>query len=430
MELGQFLAGLRATESGGSYTAVGPSVHGDRAYGRYQVMGANIPSWTKRYYGTALTPQQFLANHAAQEAVVGGVINSYYKRYGSWEAAASMWFSGQPNPNSHASDGYLTVQQYVQRVMSNAGKSSPTSSTTGARVASIDTINMSDLANEYGFTAGFLNAYPELKDFFSKAIANGWDKDKATFQAHLQNTTWWKTHSQSERDYLALGYTDKATANQKYDQAYLHVKQLAEQLGVTTSKQQSQLATAAYNVVAKGWSDDQLRNYLGTYVIFDHTKGYSPGGEGEQHYDALIQYSYQMGIKNIPTWYTDWARKITRGLATEDEAKSWIRKQAEAMYPQYQKQLLSGSTVQDLAQPYLQSMSNILELNPGSVTMFDNTIKKAMGYKDKSGKAASMPIWQFEQNLRADPRWKKTKNAQDSLMSVAHGVLQDFGLRT
>lgn len=39
-------------ESGGKYDALGPVTQaGDRAYGRYQVMGQNIPAWTKEVLG-------------------------------------------------------------------------------------------------------------------------------------------------------------------------------------------------------------------------------------------------------------------------------------------------------------------------------------------------------------------------------------------
>lgn len=430
MNIDQFLAGLRATESGGSYSATGPyTKSGDRAYGRYQVMGSNVPGWTLRYYGKSLSPNEFLANHAAQDAVVKGVIGAAYKRYGSWEAAAAVWFSGQPNPNSTASDGYMTVRDYVNKVMRLAGSDSSAGGPTGAArsAPTKDTLNPKQLAEQYGFASSMLNAYPELQKLFNQSIKNGWDQ--STFQAKLRNTQWWKTHSQTERDYITLGFTDKATANQKYNQAYTHVQQVAEQLGVTSAKVKKQLGVAAYNLIAKGWTDEQLKNYLGTYVIFDTSKGYHPGGEGEQHYDSLMQYSYSMGIKNAPGWYADWSRKIVRGLATEDDAKADIRKQAKAHYSRYATQIDAGQTVTDLAQPYIQSMQNILEINPGSISLFDGSIQKALTYKQK-GAVTTKPIWQFEQELRADPRWKKTKNAQDSLMGVAHGILQEFGLRT
>lgn len=430
MDIDQFLVGLRATESGGSYTAMGPRTKtGDRAYGRYQVMGSNVPGWTLRYYGRALSSSEFLSNHAAQDAVVRGVIGAAYKKYGSWESAAAVWFSGLPNANSTASDGYMTVRDYVSKVMRLSGSSSGSGGPSGAAMSASarDALNPKQLAEQYGFAASMLNAYPELQKLFNQSIKAGWDKP--TFRAKLRNTQWWKTHSQTERDYITLGYTDKATANQKYSQAYTHVQQVAEQLGVTSAKVKKQLGIAAYSLVAKGWNDEQLRNYLGAYVIFDTSKGYHPGGEGEQHYDSLMQYSYSMGIKNSSHWYADWARKIIRGLATEDDVKMEIRKQAKAHYGRYATQIDSGQTVMDLAQPYIQSMQNILEINPGSVSTFDGTIQKALTYK-QNGAATTKPLWQFEQELRADPRWKKTKNAQDSMMGIAHGILQQFGLRT
>jgi hypothetical protein len=38
------------------------------------------------------------------------------------------------------------------------------------------------------------------------------------------------------------------------------------------------------------------------------------------------------------------------------------------------------------------------------------------------------PLWQFENDVRSDPLWKKTNNARESMFSVAHQVAKDFGL--
>ena len=39
-------------ESGGDYTAVGKkTASGDQAYGKYQIMGSNIPAWTQQALG-------------------------------------------------------------------------------------------------------------------------------------------------------------------------------------------------------------------------------------------------------------------------------------------------------------------------------------------------------------------------------------------
>lgn len=112
---------IASIESAGSgdYAAVGPDVRGDRAYGRYQVMGANIPSWTRSALGVELTPDQFLASPEAQNAVFDHVFGGYVEKYGP-AGAASMWFSGDPTPDGD-SDGYTKDTAYVDRFMGALG---------------------------------------------------------------------------------------------------------------------------------------------------------------------------------------------------------------------------------------------------------------------------------------------------------------------
>jgi len=105
-------------ESGNRYTELGPRTRtGDRAYGQYQVMGANIPSWTKEVLGVAMTPEQFLQDQSAQDAVARAKLGGYLNKYGNINDAASMWFSGRPYKNNLAKDVLGTsVPQYVATV--------------------------------------------------------------------------------------------------------------------------------------------------------------------------------------------------------------------------------------------------------------------------------------------------------------------------
>jgi len=90
------IASIESAGSGG-YSAMGPTTRkGNRAYGRYQVMDFNIPSWTKKHLGRELTPQQFLGDEAAQDAVFQGEFGSYVNKYGNPQDAASAWFTGKP----------------------------------------------------------------------------------------------------------------------------------------------------------------------------------------------------------------------------------------------------------------------------------------------------------------------------------------------
>lgn len=108
-------------ESGGNYKAVGPATSsGDHAYGKYQVMGTNIPSWTKEALGRSLSINEFYNDPKAQDAVAEYKMGQYFKKYGTVEDVASAWFSGRPLAKAgNAKDVIGTsVPQYVRNIRS------------------------------------------------------------------------------------------------------------------------------------------------------------------------------------------------------------------------------------------------------------------------------------------------------------------------
>ena len=91
---------IASIESAGSgdYGALGSVVNrqGDRAYGRYQVMASNIGAWTKEVLGREYTPDEFLKDKNAQDAVFDAKFGAYVKQFGEG-GAAQAWFSGPGN---------------------------------------------------------------------------------------------------------------------------------------------------------------------------------------------------------------------------------------------------------------------------------------------------------------------------------------------
>lgn len=112
-------AATKGLESGGRYDAIGPVVNnkGNRAYGAYQVMDFNIGPWTQEVLGTAMTPQQFLADQKAQDAVYKAKMGQYIQKYGSPEAGARAWFAGEGGMNTPGAKDVngMTVQGYGQK---------------------------------------------------------------------------------------------------------------------------------------------------------------------------------------------------------------------------------------------------------------------------------------------------------------------------
>ncbi|PTM92857.1 hypothetical protein [Mycoplana dimorpha] len=102
-DMGLFRKAISAIESGGNYSALGPVTRtGDRAYGRYQVMGNNIGPWSEAALGRRLSASEFLANSSAQDAVFDHRFGSYVSRYGP-TGAAKAWFGGPGAVNGNGS---------------------------------------------------------------------------------------------------------------------------------------------------------------------------------------------------------------------------------------------------------------------------------------------------------------------------------------
>lgn len=421
-----FFWAIATQESGHNYKAVGPMTDYGHAYGKYQVLQPNVGPWTQKYYGKWLTPQEFLNNPKAQEAVAEGQLRSYYNKYGA-KGAAAMWYSGQPDPSK--TYGNPPVYKYVNSVMGHAadykggGSGSSQKNSTYAEAEKKD-MARNEQAELYGFVEALLDSNKELRDKFAEAVKGDWTAEK--FQAELRDTKWWKSHSQTEREFLVLKYGDPKSAKQKMDQAYIKVRQLANQMGIVeTEALRKKMNTWAYNAAAKGWDESQLRYEIGKFVYF----GDALQGEGGEIQMQLRELSYDMGVTMSGTWYADNTRNVLRGIATVQDLQDKIRKQAKALYPQYSKQIDAGQTVAEIASPYIQSMQNILEIPGGGISVQDKLIKSALQSKNKTtGATEAMPLWQFENKLRDDPRWKKTQNAQNSMMQVAHQVLSDFGI--
>ena len=413
--LAQLLKGIRQEESGGNYSVV----NSIGAVGAYQVMKANIPSWTKRALGYSMTWQQFRASKSAQDKVASVILGGYYKKYGA-EGAASMWFSGQPNPNKSGSDGSTSIRNYVNNVIRLSGGSGGGGGGAVGGSAVAPKLSMDELASNYGLSSALINSSSELKSLFKKAVAGDWSA--ALFTAHLQNTKWWKTQPDSLRTYITQKYTDPATWKQKNNNELATIKAMAVSVGLVNGTWTNTLNKMVYNSIALGWSDDRIKNYLGGLTNSHDGEMY---GEAGQNFDQMKTLAYDLGVTHSLEWYRDRTQEVTGGRSTMEAVEGSLRNAAAAKYSAFADQIKAGQNTLDLASPYIQALSTILEVPDTDVGLTNKHVLQAMTY-NKGGQAYS--IWQFQNDLRQDPTWKKTQNAQDSVMQNAHKVLQDFGM--
>jgi hypothetical protein len=109
---------ISGIESSGRYNLVGPdNGKGNKPYGKYQVMDFNVGPWTKEALGREMTPQDFLNDRDAQDAVFRHQFGKNVDKYGTPQEAASVWFSGRPMAQAGNARDVLgtTVPAYVAK---------------------------------------------------------------------------------------------------------------------------------------------------------------------------------------------------------------------------------------------------------------------------------------------------------------------------
>jgi hypothetical protein len=120
---------------------------------------------------------------------------------------------------------------------------------------------------------------------------------------------------------------------------------------------------------------------------------------------------------------SEFGKRIAAGENPE-AIKAIIRSQAALGQPENVKKLLGqGLDLADVYQPYKNAMAKTLEVDPNSITLDDPTLRSAFT------PTGEQTLYDFQRQLRKDPRWQYTDNARGEISDSVTKVLQDFGFQ-
>lgn len=104
---------ISAVESGGAYNITNKT---SGALGKYQVMPANLQSWLRDSGQGPMTPAEFLNNPGAQDKVFETEFGKQMTKYGNFNDALSVWFTGKPMSKvGNPSDGGTDLKTYLTK---------------------------------------------------------------------------------------------------------------------------------------------------------------------------------------------------------------------------------------------------------------------------------------------------------------------------
>jgi hypothetical protein len=138
-------------------------------------------------------------------------------------------------------------------------------------------------------------------------------------------------------------------------------------------------------------------------------------------YTTLKNAYFENGIPISPGTLN---KQVLESASNTDRLKAnmnLINLQAKTIFPALTEKIDAGYTVKQLLSPYLQSRANILEEDADTIDIKE--LKDIA--KDPKG---LMNLYDYEVSLRQNPKWRFTKNAQDSMARVASKLAQTFGL--
>lgn len=203
------------------------------------------------------------------------------------------------------------------------------------------------------------------------------------------------------------------------------------QAGRTTARVKNKAGT---DIVVQGVSGQERENILNKYLNSYAMSLTDAAQNGDVKATAALQKgNFGVNLTTLRKAYAEngipFNQKALMTTAIDVTLKpekltanlNLVNLQAKTYFPALADKIGAGYTVKQLLSPYINTRANVLEEDPEMVDL-----KSLQGIaKDPKN---LMSLYDYEVSLRQDPKWRFTKNAQDSMSSVASGIAKMFGL--
>jgi hypothetical protein len=160
---------------------------------------------------------------------------------------------------------------------------------------------------------------------------------------------------------------------------------------------------------------------------YDPLAGEKFGGEYSAALDSLRASSSKYGVQLTDEQIKQAAITAISNPGGVVAEQNKIKAIASRLYPALTDSIVKdGLTVQDILQPYINRKAQVLEI-PANQISLNNAEGQQLASKVITEQGL-LPIYNYEKELRADPRWRFTKNANDEAATWVNTILKDFGI--
>lgn len=291
-----------------------------------------------------------------------------------------------------------------------------------AIVAAIEVDALQAAKELYGGYYGIIEGNEEIKKLILDAYTNKWTPDR--FLAKLKETEWWRTTTDTARQFDINEQLDPATSKKQVDQKALSIQELAMAKGVRLSTEvTSRLAREALRM---GWDEITLANSIGAEIV-----KLAPTTQVSQGYigDSIRKTALDYGIRLSDSSFSKWTEQILTGQASDQMYKDFLLNQASVMYPTLANGFDRGLTFKQLTDPYAEQAANILEIASNQIDFTDPKWSAAFTSVDNKGNQRQMTMGEWNTYLKTDPQfgYQYTTQARNQAYDLVGRIGRLFG---
>jgi hypothetical protein len=155
-------------------------------------------------------------------------------------------------------------------------------------------------------------------------------------------------------------------------------------------------------------------------------------GVAGQVQDLIDNYREQYGVNPTQSFVRNSIKRIVGSSDPGGEKanlEQQLKEQAQVLYPALKEKIDAGITVRAIADPFISTYSRLMEENDLNVDLNNKFVRSALSNKNEKGEYQIMDEDSFARQIRSTDEWLNTRNAKETMLSAADGILQQFGFR-
>ena len=298
-----------------------------------------------------------------------------------------------------------------------------------------ETVSPKEYMFQLGFAMDLINSDPSLQDWIKK-VRTYMDKNKGRtptayeLQEMKQGVDWFERYN-ADQEQARMDQSDprrKADFERSLSLRRQRAKTIATQYGIELSDEVIDGITLAARL--DNLTDTEIQNRITPYLESAVTAGEDLGGLAAGAERELLQWSRKNGLTLSGQSIAKYVSGVARGDQTIDDAKNDLRRAyLSGSYPAWSDRIAQGDDPADIAAPYKAKMASLLEVDEDMIDLNDDLLQRAMQGVGADGKPKVTPLYEFQQEVRNDPRWQYTDNARSTYSEMGDAVLKMFGFR-